>query len=90
MSLHSVVAPASVVNDQLGVWLFPGEAGAEVIVTAGPVVSRVYVSLDMGPVFPTGSPLSIVPDPEGHALDVHDESGVHAARVVTLRCIPDE
>ena len=42
------------------------------------------------PVFPAESPLSIVPDPEGRALDIHDESGVHAARVVTLRCISDE
>jgi alpha-galactosidase len=41
-------------------------------------------------VFPPASPLSIEPDPHGSALDVCDESGLHAARVVTLRCVLHE
>ena len=52
---HSVVAPASAANVQVGVRTLSGVAGAEVIVTVGPPVSRVYVSVAAGPVLPTPS-----------------------------------
>ena len=52
---HSVVAPASVVNVHAGAVSLPGDVGEAVIAAAGPVVSSVYVSLEIGPVFPTAS-----------------------------------
>jgi alpha-galactosidase len=41
-------------------------------------------------VFPTASPLSVRLNVQASALDVADESGLHAARVLALRPVPNE
>src|SRR5205823_956236 len=54
-SLHSNVAPASLVNEKLGAALFEGSLGFAVSVTTGAEVSIVQVYAVEAPVFPAAS-----------------------------------